>query len=530
MTRVRINAPDWVGTLLSLLFCIVIGIAFCFEALCAPLFGGRDTDILSNLLPIVQYRQSILQEGSFPGYTTLWYGGRPQWQNPLWSFFYLPATLIWLAFGLEIGTDIVICGHVIFMLLAGWYLSSLFLKSDLLRCFAAVLITAPMATALKAGHIENVMAYPWILLGTRFLLDSSRRSFLRGCIGGACLGVTALAGANYYVLYAAILYGLLILVQPGRIRLAAGFGVGSLVGLPHVASVIHLVGAPRGLPAWSIATYSEPSMISVFNDLFLGSDARQRWGFLALIGIGTVPLILIGIRDLVCAVRLKGVRANGLALASLLAFAIFVLLASGLAYRGHHLLDTFRVPVRALPFAALSLLLFVLLSVRDWDSRRTPILSLMMLVSVIHVGIVLSGVRPVGTRWGLDNSGSQDLAAYLQDLGARSVWLQTPDGDMLIHIALNQHGISVPNAYYGDMGQQVRSTGEFCGFSFDHILLQTEQSPESVEFRSNVPAQPVVGPHEIDGEQLRFLRKFMIRDEAWSIYQVICPSQGDGLH
>ena len=75
---------------LPLILCILTGVGYCSDALRAPFFGGAESDLLSNLLPVVHYRYSILHDGVLPLHTDLWYGGRAQWQNPLWSFFYLP--------------------------------------------------------------------------------------------------------------------------------------------------------------------------------------------------------------------------------------------------------------------------------------------------------------------------------------------------------------------------------------------------------------------------------------------------------
>ena len=209
----------------------------------------------------------------------------------------------------------------------------------------------------------------------------------------------------------------------------------------------------------------------MLNDLFLGLGMSQRWGYLALIGVGMVPLLMICVFDILRSSRARRSAWSSGVVAPLLAFGIFALLASGLAYRGHHLLDTFRVPARALHFAALSLLLFVFWSARSWVGKRKTILFWMILLSVIQVAYVLSTVRPIGSQWWLNNSGAEEVATYLSQRNAKDVWVQTNGTNMLMHIALNIKGIGLPNAYYGDMGQRVVSAGDHCGFSFDHILL-----------------------------------------------------------
>src|SRR5688500_4153055 len=104
----------------ALLGLTILAFIFCWDALIAPFWS--DGDLWSNLLPVVHFRQSILVESTFPLYTTLWYGGHYQWMNPLSSFLYLPATIIWLLFPLDWGTRILMVGHLIFSLYMGWRL------------------------------------------------------------------------------------------------------------------------------------------------------------------------------------------------------------------------------------------------------------------------------------------------------------------------------------------------------------------------------------------------------------------------
>ncbi len=502
---------------LVLIFCVGVGIAYCFNALRAPFWGAVDTDVLSNLLPVVQYRRSILVEKELPLYTELWYGGREQWKNPLWNFLYFPATLIWLIFGLKNGTSLVMCLHVIAILVAGWYLSGIFFKGQSFRCMLALLFASPVASSLRAGHVENIFAYPWVLLGIRALLDNNMQRLKKGCLAGICVGILALTGANYYVLYALILYVSIIAFHHDKIYLGIGFVAGALVGLPHIVSVLHLLGVPRGNPVVSISMYSETSFINLFDDLFLGLGVEQRWGYLALIGLGMFPMFCLSIFDLLDVSKL-----NSLRFAPFLAAGIFILLATGLAYQGHHVLDTFRVPARALSFVALSLLLFIFLSAENWSDKRRLFLRFMTFMSVVHVVLVLVRIRPMGSKWWLDNSGAEVLAVDLQERNARSVWIQSSNNDMLIHIALNIQGISIPNAYYGDMGQRITSMGQYCGFSFDYILLPSSCCSDVVALTSNVPARRVEGPREIDMRKFQYVRDFKVKNEDWSLYKVIC--------
>src|SRR5215510_1626609 len=109
-------------------------------ALLAPFWNDNDT--WSNLLPIIHFRHSILDQHTLPLFTDLWYGGRPQWANPLWSFFYLPSTVIWLITPLDWGARIVFLGHLIFSLLAARKLTTLFLEPELERFSASIILTS----------------------------------------------------------------------------------------------------------------------------------------------------------------------------------------------------------------------------------------------------------------------------------------------------------------------------------------------------------------------------------------------------
>ena len=121
---------------------IAFAILYCLSALLAPFWSDNDT--WSNLLPIIHYRNSILDQHSLPLFTDLWYGGRFQWANPLWSFLYFPSTLIWLIMPLDWGARIIFLGHLIFSLLIGKKLAALFLESELERISSAILLCSPI--------------------------------------------------------------------------------------------------------------------------------------------------------------------------------------------------------------------------------------------------------------------------------------------------------------------------------------------------------------------------------------------------
>lgn len=504
---------------------IAASVIYCLDALRAPFFGGLDA--LSNLLPIIHYRHSIIVEGHFPWYTNLWYGGRCQWMNPLWSFLYPPATAIWLIFPLEWGTRIILCGHLVLSALAGRRLAKLLVKSEIQAVVAGLLFTAPIAPAMMAGHFEKVMSWPWMLAGLCFLLDTGRQDFKRGMFSGICLGVIALTGANYYVLYTAILYCLVALSFRSR-QLLLGLLTGSLVGAPHLPTVLHLIGQERADSAWSIAVYSS-SALEILNDLFLGLQGIYRWEDLSIVGLPTVIAFYTCLRRFAFSgfpprADTESQHDRKTAVAVLVAGLVFLLLATGTAYRGHHFLDAFRVPSRATAYLALTVLLFICLRIRGLHSVRHRRLVIgLMAVSALHVAAVCWSIRPQGARYWIDNSGALALADLLQCHNAHAVWMIDTHraGDGLVALALNTRGIQLPNVYYGDMGQSVPVQGELCGgYSFDYMLAdQSYGRPPEFSLRSAVTGA-VLG--KIPAAQLRYVTTRRVADRFYDVYQVVC--------
>jgi len=59
---------SWLGILALVLFALL----YCWSALDAPFWNDNDT--WSNLLPVIHFRHSILDQHTLPLYTDLWYG------------------------------------------------------------------------------------------------------------------------------------------------------------------------------------------------------------------------------------------------------------------------------------------------------------------------------------------------------------------------------------------------------------------------------------------------------------------------
>ncbi|MCX8063048.1 MAG: hypothetical protein N3D16_10755, partial [Anaerolineales bacterium] len=312
---------------LSLSVIFAFACLYCLPALRAPFWGSGDA--WSNLLPIVHYRVSILEEHTLPLYTDLWYGGRPQWQNPLWSFLYLPATLIWLAFPLDLGTRLVYLGHLCFTLWAGYRLASAFIKPELERISAAILLTAPILSAYLPAHTEKILSWGWVLLALYSLFDSDRSPMWRGLCCGFCAGVIPLTGSNYYTFYSLILIGMLLIAM-GERKTWWGFLLAASIGLLHLPSVWYLIGQPRGNPSEPISSLGI-SLGGILLSLAFGVTVPPRWESWAPVGLPTLYLFL----------KFLGRKLNhhqkptSVELALLLSMLLFILLATAVLYHGH---------------------------------------------------------------------------------------------------------------------------------------------------------------------------------------------------
>jgi hypothetical protein len=507
----------WLGIAALLAWCML----YTWPALQAPFIGTDDH--YSNLLPIIHYRASILQDHTLPLETALWYGGRAQWQNPLWSFLYLPATAGWLLLPIDWAARVIIIGHFVAAALLARWLAALFLDHEFERVCAALLLIAPISVSLQLGHWEKTLAWPWILLGLRCVLDARWSNVRRGVGAGICLGVVALTGANYYVLYAAILLGGLALAVSGKtfISLAGG----SLLGLLHLPGVAFLIGQPRSV-ATSIGIHSL-SLLQIAQVLFIGLADPA---YVALEGFSVIgAALLIGVVLYVLWPLARGQvarEARRLMVATLSAILILLLLASGAAYQGHDLLNTFRVPARAMAFVALALVLLVLIGMRATEqtaTRRRWRAGLLGLAALQTLAVAWL-FRPMGSPHWIEDSGALALARELKTIGAQSVWLNAKPGEMLTAVALNLEGIALPNVYYGDMHQTIPVSGPYCGYSFDYVLVTPEHVNGSrYELYSDITPNPFLG--SVAFERLQFVRSAQVLDRVWKVYRVVCPDR-----
>ncbi len=495
---------------LSLLF--LLAFLYCLPAYRAPFWGSGDA--WSNLLPIVHYRYSLLEEHRLPLYTELWYGGRYQWQNPLWNFLYPPATLVWLVFPLDVGTRLVFLGHLWFSLFAAYLLSKSFLQGEMARSAMAILLTAPVLAAYYPSHTEKILAWGWVLLAVYFLLHPSLAPLRRGVLSGLCVGVIPLTGSNYYAFYALLLMGCLLGAVWDR-KVVIGFVAGASLGLLHMPSVWYLVGQARGSPAEPPSSLAI-SLAGMISSLAFGVTLPLTWESWAPIGLPTLYLTFKQVAN-----KLRSRQPpTRLEIALLVSGLIFVLLATGVLYRGHALLDTFRVPMRALPFIALSLLLGLLVQTDAVKKKMT----FFLVVAAIQVSLTSLLIRPSGSPYSPYDPQAQAFADTLKRYGVRQVWLPSNDlREMFLHVSLNRNGIGLPNVYYGDMGQEPAIEGEHCGYGFDHLL--TRQPIRTPGYYLKPDFWRTTSRGWIEREQLRFVASLSLYERQFTLYRVVCEQE-----
>ena len=498
----------------------ILAILFSLPAIRSPFWTGNDA--WSNLLPIIHFRDAILNHQAFPNYTDLWYGGRFQWQNPLWSFFYLPATLIWLIAPLDIGMKTVYFLHLLFILFAAKKLSSRFFEIEIEQIAATILLVSPGLPAFIAGQTEKILSWGWVLLGLFFLLGREK-SLSNNIWAGICLGIVPLTGSNYHAFYSGILFVLILLWQNSRKNFLF-FSLGASIGLIHLPSIVYLIGHSRGNAEQSIQTI-KLSLAGVFSSLSIGLAPPMGWETWAPIGIPIVyfflKTIFIKTKRIILSRSTKEITQLEKPL--LIAIIVFILFATGLAYEGHNLFDTFRVPARTLPFIALCVTIFTFLQLLG--NFPPNLRKIYLLTSTIQVLLLSSMIRPEGAPFSPYDTDAQQLANILKMDNAESIWLSMGElNDMYIQVVLTDNGIQLPNVYYGDMGQQVKITGNFCGYSFDHLVVQTPITNSEIDLIADMEWSQTRG--KIPLEDLSPLAEVNINGKSYLTYRVVCNAEG----
>jgi hypothetical protein len=441
----------------------------------------------------------------------------------LWSFLYLPSTIAWLLTPLDWGARIVFFGHLLFSLFAASRLATLFLDTELENFSASIILSSPILPALTAGHIEKVMAWGWVLLALFFLLNKNLTSAQRGLGGGLCLGIIPLTGANYYALYA----GLLILPLVLSFKDAKIFGsalLGASIGLLHVPSVWYMIGHTRTHAKIYIGAYSV-DVFGIISALATGLSRPVSWETWTPIGIPMTGLFGFLVSKRIKQVFLKKeISSSGQEISLFLSIAIFILLATGIAYQGHALLDSFRTPGRAIAFIALGASLIVFINIKGMivtGMSKSNTLRLLLFISAVQVAATAWVIRPEGSMHSPYEDSVQHIADLLKADRAKSVWFSTKDlGHMYIHVGLTRNNLALPDVYYGDMGQTIPIKGNHCGYSFDHLLAFAPVEGPIYRFYAEIEWSDANG--EIPLNNLLLLEQVSVDGMKLNVYRVVC--------
>ncbi len=179
-------------------------------------------DFSGNLIPFAVYRAQILS-GQSP-FQSLWYSGESSLLNPIWSFFYLPSTLLFLALPLVGAVRIVTLLHIVLGWMAMWFLAREFTRHPAAPLFAAFLyvFSGTWAARLLSYHFHlyfGLALAPLVFWSFKRLMDrpTVKGALLLGCL----LAVMVYAGAMYLTPFTGVALAcaattLLILQQDDR--------------------------------------------------------------------------------------------------------------------------------------------------------------------------------------------------------------------------------------------------------------------------------------------------------------------------
>jgi len=424
---------------------------------------------------------------------------------------------------LDWGTRIVFLGHLIFALLAGRKLASLFLDTEIDRVASAIIFASPIFPALTAGHVEKILSWGWVLLALCILFNEKLTNTRKGMWSGLCLGIIPLTGANYYALYAGILLLPLVISYKDR-KLLSFFILGSLIGLLHLPSVWQMIGHARTYAKIYVGAYSV-SIPGVIWSLASGISTNISWETWTPVGIPVLLLAVWVAMRKVGSVFPYGIKSLSFQnIAVLISFVLLTLLATGIAYRGHDLLDPFRVPSRALAFIALGVVVFVLINAKEsinYKFIKQNTMSLIFFASAVQIAASAWQIRPEGSVHSPYEPTIQKLADKLKADNAKSIWFSTKDlSYMYIHVGLTRNNIALPDVYYGDMGQTIAIKGNYCGYSFDHIIAFAPIEGQKLELNADVEWSNAKG--EIPLGRLLLIEQMKVDDESLNVYRVIC--------
>ena len=122
------------------------------------------------------------------------------------------------------------------------------------------------------------------------------------------------------------------------------------------------------------------------------------------------------------------------------------------------------------------------------------------------------------------DSEAQQLANLLKAEQVESVWLSpTKLSNMYLDVVLTQNDIFLPNVYYGDMGQQTRVDGPYCGYSFDSLIIPSDDNSETKIKLTSAISKKRLGWISLD--ILQRIGHVRFDTVPYDIYRVVCNEQ-----
>ncbi|EMA26487.1 hypothetical protein C443_02037 [Haloarcula argentinensis DSM 12282] len=332
----------------------------------------------------------------------------------------------------------------------------------------------------SGGQLEKLFAFPWVVLTVhqllpRYLNSASRRA---GVIAGIGIGAAFLAGGMYYTFYLCVFTGVLIVATQAW-RFATGVALGSLVGLPHVITIIpSLLNASKRPPvSHSLDLVQQALVISGLHPVISVVPGHLIGAGYATVGIPTLAFAGLGI----WIANNHGGFDRRWAFGVLGVAVIGALLATGFwaIYRIPGI-SIFRSAGRATDLIAFACLLLTVFAFRE--TEFTTYQSARRIGTTLLVACVITTMvaQPAFAGFAAQHPNEgRAVAQALDAQGCDEVWLEhvhTWGGKVRVRpakasFAAVERGIVVQGGHYGDIGQSWTVTGPDGEPTFDALVV-----------------------------------------------------------
>jgi hypothetical protein len=417
-------------------------------------------DALSNLIPPWHARHSFLS-GQLPIYTDLWYGGRPQYQNPLWKGLYPPAWPLFIP-GIPMFPAIktILAVHYVAAGLVAYYYASRDF-SPIVGVAFGILAIVPMTEFV--GHYEKVFGWPWAILIIANLLPHRFSCPRAGYLIGGGLGAMLLAGDNYHFFY----FGIFVAIMLGATKAwhqLKPLTVGGIIGLPKflfaiLPTVLGETSRPeagRVLSVWEIGVGVVGFWIDA-SALTVELSTKHVFEGFAPVGIG-VPILASLV---VVYAYFRPPESWQFAAGAVISGIIGVVLATRWeTLQSLPIFSTFRVSARAIVLISGATLFLSWLGVL-WSGDRRTVVQYAVLALVL-----ISALSGAGTFAAVENAQATQLhqgiemADSISVSDCDSIWIEgryeqtsTPYKKPLAY-ELTKRGVALQATNYGKIGQE----------------------------------------------------------------------------